>query len=41
MTNLVLFAMGLVIAVPAGIVIVGLVLSSAADERERQDPTFR
>ena len=38
MSDLALFAVGLVVAVPAGIVVVGLVLASVADGRARKTP---
>lgn len=34
MSNLALFAVGMVVAIPAGIVVVGLVLAAGVDERE-------
>jgi len=36
-SDLTLFAMGLVVAIPAAIVVVGLVIAAAADEREVRD----
>lgn len=36
MSDLALFAAGLVVAVPAGIVVVGLVLAAAADGRDSE-----
>lgn len=38
MSDLTLFAVGLVVAIPAGIVVVGLVLAAGVDEREQRDP---
>jgi hypothetical protein len=36
MSNLVLFTVGLIIAVPAGIVVVGLVLTATEDGRDQR-----
>lgn len=41
MTNLALFMIGLVISVPAAVVIVGLVVASAAEDTERPGPAAR
>jgi len=38
MSDLALFAVGLVVAVPAGIVVVGLVLAAVADGNSRDVP---
>jgi hypothetical protein len=38
MSDLALFAVGLVVAVPAGIVVVGLVFAAAADGRVQKGP---
>jgi hypothetical protein len=39
MTNLAIFAAGLVVAIPAGIVVVGLVFAAADDGRDQQSST--
>lgn len=41
MTNLALFVVGLVVAIPAGIAVVGLVVAAAADDPERPGSAVR
>lgn len=41
MTNLALFAVGLVVAIPAGIAVIGLVVMAAAKDTERPSPPAR